>query len=198
MSTLYTDNIRANNASQITLPTGQKIVGTDSGSIVAPGHVIQVQKATVNSRTTFTSTAYITSGLAINFTPKFTNSMLHVVCTGTLADDGGQATTGAVFRRVISGTTSYSPLGNTAHGNINSPDGATMAAYQGNDGAGNNKQSPFTMEWFDDTHNTTGQITYTVMVANNGSGSNTTAFGGLGNQNEYNIVSTLSVWEIAQ
>ena len=41
MSTLYTDNIRANNASQITVPTGQKIVGTDAGSIVAPGHVIQ-------------------------------------------------------------------------------------------------------------------------------------------------------------
>jgi hypothetical protein len=47
MSTLYTDNIRANNASQITVPTGQKIVGTDSGSIVAPGQVIQCVNSTL-------------------------------------------------------------------------------------------------------------------------------------------------------
>lgn len=170
----------------------------DSGhDLIAPGHVIQVKKNTINTRTTFTSTAYVTSGLSINFTPKRSTSMLHVMCTSTLADYAGIATTGGVFRRVISGTTTYSPLGDTGHGNINSPNGATMAVYA-NDGAGNNKQTPFTMEWFDDTHNTTSQITYTVMVANNGNGSYTTAFGGLGNQNDYNIVSTISVWEIAQ
>ena len=178
------------NANQILVPSGQ--------TLYAPGHVIQVQKATVNSRTTFTSTAYTTTPLALNFTPKFANSMLHVMCTGTLAYVASLATTGAIFRRVIGGTTSYSPLGNTGHGNINSPDGATMAVYGGGTGAGNNSQTPFTMEWFDDTHNTTNQIAYTVMVANNGNGSHTTAFGGLGNQNEYNVVSTISVWEIAQ
>ena len=171
-----------------------------SGGIHSSGSVIQVKKATVNTRTAFTSTAYVSSGLALNFTPKFANSTLHVICTGTLADEAGAAVVGAVFRRVISGTTSYSPLGDTGHGNINSPDGATMGVYGGPDGGspGNNKQTPFTMEWFDDTHNTTSQIAYTVMVANNGNGSNTTAFGGLGNQNGYNIISTLSVWEIAQ
>ena len=174
----------------ISIPAGQ--------TLYAPGHIIQVQKATVNSRTTFTSTAYTTTPLALNFTPKFANSMLHVMCTSTLAYVAGLATTGAVFRRVIGGTTSYSPLGDTGHGNINSPDGATMAMYGGSTGSGNNSQAPFTMEWFDDTHNTTNQIAYTVMVANNGNGSQTTAFGGLGNQNEYNIVSTISVWEIAQ
>ena len=45
MSTLYTDNIRANNASQITLPTGQKIVGTDSASIYAPGMMVQIAQS---------------------------------------------------------------------------------------------------------------------------------------------------------
>lgn len=179
------------NANQILVPSGQ--------TLYAPGHIIQVQKATINSRTTFTSTAYTTTPLALNFTPKFANSMLHVMCTGTLAYVASLATTGAVFRRVIGGTTSYSPLGeNVGHGNINSPDGATMAMYGGGSGVNNNNQAPFTMEWFDDTHNTTNQIAYTVMVANNGNGSHTTAFGGLGDSNEYNIVSTLSVWEIAQ
>ena len=171
----------------------------DSGhDLFATGHVIQVKKNTINTRTAFTSTAYVTSGLSINFTPKRSTSMLHVMCTGTMGDYASLATVGTVFRRVIGATTSYSPLGSTGHGNINSPDGATMGLYQGPDGGTNNKQTPFTMEWFDDTHDTTSQITYTVMVANNGNGSYTTSFGGLGNQNDYNIVSTLSVWEIAQ
>ena len=40
MSTLYTDNIRANSASQITIPTGHKIVGTDTGSIAGVGMLL--------------------------------------------------------------------------------------------------------------------------------------------------------------
>ena len=66
MSTLYTDNIRANNASQITIPTGQKIVGTDSGSIVAPGNVIQTVSYNLGEGvgTTFTNSTSVnmTSG----------------------------------------------------------------------------------------------------------------------------------------
>ena len=34
MSTMYVDNIRTNNASQITIPSGQ--------TLYAPGHVVQV------------------------------------------------------------------------------------------------------------------------------------------------------------
>ena len=181
-----------------TLKVDSLVENTSGNGVHIPGHIIQVQKATINSRTTFTSTAYTTTPLALNFTPKFANSMLHVMCTGTLSYVASLATTGAIFRRVIGGTTSYSPLGDTGHGNINSPNGATMAMYGGGSGVGNNNQAPFTMEWFDDTHNTTNQIAYTVMVANNGNGSHIAAFGGLANQNEYNIVSTISVWEIAQ
>jgi len=189
MSTLFVNKLKAAVGSVINVPSGQ--------TLHSPGHVLQVKKTTINNRQTFTSSAYVNTNLTINFTPKFADSMLHVMCTGGLADYAGSATTGAIFKRVISGTTSYSPLGSTGHGSINSPDGATMAVYQGPDGGTNNKMTPFTMEWFDDTHNTTDQITYTVMVANN-SGSATTAFGGLGDQNGYNIVSTLSIWEIAQ
>lgn len=59
MSTLYTDNIRANNASQITVPTGQKIVGTDAGSIVAPGQVVQMKRAVTNNVTSVTSNTFV-------------------------------------------------------------------------------------------------------------------------------------------
>ena len=76
MSTLYTDNIRANNASQITLPTGQKIVAADMGSIVAPGHVLQVQHATMSSQITVSSTAAYTDILSCSITTKFANSKI--------------------------------------------------------------------------------------------------------------------------
>ena len=190
MSTLAVNTIQAQTGTTVSVPSSQVLH--------APGHVIQVQKATINTRTTFTSTTYVSSGLALNFTPKRSTSMLHIMCTGTLSDAASQATVGAVFKRVIGASTSYSPLGNTGHGNISSPDGATMGVYQGPDGGSNNKQTPFTMEWWDDTHNTTSQITYTVMVANNGNGSFTTAFGGFANTDGYNIMSTISIMEIAQ
>ena len=84
MSTLYTDNIRANNASQITIPTGQKIVGTDAGSIVAPGHVIQtVFGPEFGTEVTTTSGSFVvvSSSLAASITPKFSNSKIIVTCT---------------------------------------------------------------------------------------------------------------------
>jgi len=83
MSTLYTDNIRANNASQITVPTGQKIVGTDAGSIVAPGHVIQTvfgPEVGTEINTTSTSFVVVSSSLAASITPKFNNSKIIVRC----------------------------------------------------------------------------------------------------------------------
>ena len=76
MSTLYTDNIRANNASQITVPTGQKIVGADAGSIVAPGHVIQVVQGTVGELSNQNAGNIVL--INQSFTPKFTGSKFYV------------------------------------------------------------------------------------------------------------------------
>ena len=76
MSTLYTDNIRANNASQITLPTGQKIVAADMGSIVAPDLSVQTQHATMSSQIIVSSTAAYTDILSCSITTKFANSKI--------------------------------------------------------------------------------------------------------------------------
>ena len=78
MSTLYTDNIRANNASQITVPTGQKIVGTDSGSIVAPGHVLQVVQSRYTTATVVAVSDFTFTGLEATITPKSTSSKIMV------------------------------------------------------------------------------------------------------------------------
>ena len=56
MSTLYTDNIRANNASKITIPTGQ--------TLYAPGHVIQVINSNTNTEFQFSSAnTWVNTGL---------------------------------------------------------------------------------------------------------------------------------------
>lgn len=88
MSTLYTDNIRANNASQITIPTGQKIVGTDAGSIVAPGQVIQVVSAEKLDSTAYNSTlgTWTDVGLSCTITPKFNNSKILVQVNAALGN----------------------------------------------------------------------------------------------------------------
>ena len=87
MSTLYTDNIRANNASQITIPTGQKIVGTDSGSIVAPGQIVQIVNTVLNNNAAGNSQQLSASnssveitGLATTITPKLAGSPFLVQC----------------------------------------------------------------------------------------------------------------------
>ena len=106
MSTLYTDNIRANNASQITVPTGQKIVGADSGSIVAPGHVIQMQRNTAaGSGGTATSSSYADTGLSVNITPKFSTSKILVIVHQIVAIDPGNSHTRVDFKCLEAGGT---------------------------------------------------------------------------------------------
>lgn len=62
----------------ITVPTGQKIVGTDSGSIVAPGNVIQVVTNYGVGGQGSTSTTFVDINVFVNITPKRTNSLLIV------------------------------------------------------------------------------------------------------------------------
>ena len=76
MSTLYTDNIRANNASQITVPTGQKIVAVDSAAITSPGMVLQVIEEHLNTYVTISTAGAKVFGNSI--TTKAANSKILV------------------------------------------------------------------------------------------------------------------------
>jgi len=71
MSTMYVDTIRANSASQITIPSGQ--------TLYAPGHVVQVlSMRTDNSRST-TSTSLVDTDMTLTITPKSTSSKIMVI-----------------------------------------------------------------------------------------------------------------------
>ena len=87
MSTIFVDNIkgRGETGNKITVPTGQKIVGTDTGSIVAPGHVLQVKQAVIsNTQSSTTGNTWLAlSGFNVSITPTSSSSkfllQLHAV-----------------------------------------------------------------------------------------------------------------------
>ena len=102
MSTLYTDNIRANNASQITVPTGQKIVGTDAGSIVAPGHVVNVTRVQNTGIDTTLSTSTFTNFFTFDLTATAGNIVY--VSSSVPTRGGGTGYQLAVLRILAGGT----------------------------------------------------------------------------------------------
>ena len=101
-SIIKADNISTVSGSgNITIPTGVKVVGTDVGSLVAPGQVIQfVQAETSNfpTRPQVTSTSYVDSGYSLSITPKFSTSKIYCNFNASAHCGGGQYLYG-VFRR---------------------------------------------------------------------------------------------------
>ena len=93
-SIIKADNISTVSGSgSITIPTGVKVVGTDSGSIVAPGHVLQVSHTNLTGNSPIsTSTQHPTTvnvGSAVSFTPKLANSKLLVTVSGNMKMTSG-------------------------------------------------------------------------------------------------------------
>ena len=123
MSTLYTDNIRANNASQITLPTGQKIVGTDAGSIVAPGQIVQIVNNVLNNNgggnsqvlSASNSSVEIT-GLATTITPKLAGSHFLIQCNVMHGMSPGNGWMHCKFSRDVNSTYQAEILENSWYG----------------------------------------------------------------------------------
>ena len=74
MSTLFVNNLNTASGSTITVPTGKTIVGTDIGSIKAPGTPIQVVYASVQTHPQYSSTSYAATDVEVAITPKFATS----------------------------------------------------------------------------------------------------------------------------
>ena len=158
------------------------------------GGVIQVTQGNYNTRSLTSASAYVASGLSGTITPTRTDSKVLVTVTTTATYTSGSATGGYIIRRKVGGSyIENSPLGDTGHGGMNSPDGATMAIYS-NDGSTSNNQYPMTVQWWDSPA-TTSEITYELWMSSNSSGQ--AGIGGLGNQNDYNIYSQIVMMEVS-
>lgn len=91
MSTLFVNNLTTASGSTITVPTGKTIIGTDTGSIKAPGTPLQIVYAIIQTHPQYGSTSYVATDVQVAITPKFANSKFlieGVYSTGTNAGTG--------------------------------------------------------------------------------------------------------------
>ena len=65
------------NANKVLIPSGHTL-DASNGLTTPAGHVIQVQRSTLNAITSTTSTSYVASGLGVTITPKFSTSKLFI------------------------------------------------------------------------------------------------------------------------
>ena len=158
------------------------------------GGVIQVTQGNMNTRSMMSASAYVASGLSGTITPTRIDSKVLVTVTTTATYTAALATAGYIIRRKVGGSyIENSPLGNSGHGIMNTPSGATMAIYA-NDGSGSNNQYPMTLQWWDSPA-TTSEITYELWMS--GNGTDTIGIGGFGNQGGYEIYSQIVMMEVS-
>ena len=72
MSTLFVNNLNTASGTTITVPTGMKLIGTDSSTFKQPGMILQTAVAQSDSKITKYSTSWVDTGL---FTLQFANNL---------------------------------------------------------------------------------------------------------------------------
>ena len=175
-SIIKADNISTVSGSgNITIPTGVKVVGTDAGSIVAPGQVLQTIYSTFNTQTFQASTNTNSTGHSATITPKFANSKILVQHMGSVYNEGNNL---HQYRTVYRGSTNLAP----------SAEGLTLHS------AGASSMGRWSSIGFNilDNPATTSAITYTIYFRGNSSSVNTYYCYGT------NYPQTLILQEIAQ
>ena len=74
MSTLYVNNIDTESGTNITIPTGKKLVVTDEGGLAVPGTVVQIQNTQNATQYSANNIGTLTYLYQVSITPKFSNS----------------------------------------------------------------------------------------------------------------------------
>ena len=102
-STLKVNTLESASGTDITIPTGKKLVVTDEGAVRVPGAVLQVVQATNASNTVFNSTSFAASPLQADITPKFATSKILCMVVGGVDTNASGRGAGATIFRTISG-----------------------------------------------------------------------------------------------
>lgn len=111
MSTLFVNNLNTASGSTITVPTGKKLVVTDTGGLSVPGTVVQLVNGRASSnRDTTASTSFVQIGDTLTITPKFSTSKIFMLATISTEMSGTNSayldfgkTTGGVTTQNLSG-----------------------------------------------------------------------------------------------
>ena len=165
MSTLFVNNLNTASGTDITIPTGKKLIGTDAQSIVAPEMVVQtVSSGAFTSTVTISSTSFTATGHTVAITAKRANSRYNIrLSGGGWYDQNNSSHTQWVtfYKKVNSG--SYAVLDN-----INATYGLIRMSGDGN--TWNIKN--FSAEWLDPTTTSVGDVlTYQVYARINSNSS---------------------------
>ena len=107
MSSLQVDQISAKGGSgTITIPTGNKLVGTDVGSIVASKGIVQLQYVSgyPTAHLSTVTTAEATTPLMGAITPKFANSVVKLEFFSTMCQGSASILVTILYRRINGGT----------------------------------------------------------------------------------------------
>jgi len=84
MSKIEVNEIAGRSGTSISVASGHKITGA-AGSIIAPGHVIQVVSVNVNAQENVSSSSYVaSSGVTLQITPSSASSKILTICSPTL------------------------------------------------------------------------------------------------------------------
>ena len=74
MSTLFVNNLNTASGTDITIPTGKKLVVTDTGGVKVPGSVVQFAyrdpTAAYVTQASASSTSYTNTNISVTITPK--------------------------------------------------------------------------------------------------------------------------------
>ena len=158
----------------ITIPTGQKIIGTDNASIVAPGQVIQVVHSSINTVETTTSDSFVDTALHVDITPtSSSNKILIRAAVGIYNPTNGSAAAATIKRDST---------------NLFHSDWGFGYIYTASAGGHVNSIPMETL----DSPSTTSQVTYRVQL------SRTTVGAGTAYISVNGSVSTITAMEIAQ
>lgn len=99
MSTLYVNNIDTESGTDITIPTGKKLVVTDEGGLAVPGTVVQVVQSTNTQNIVIGSTGFIATHLQADITPKFATSKILIMVNGGVDTNvSGRAMRTTIYR----------------------------------------------------------------------------------------------------
>jgi hypothetical protein len=174
----------SSNSGVINLPTANKIVGADSGSIRTPGMVLQVVQGLLVGSVSTTSTSFVNTGLSVNITPLYSSSKILINCQITQTGNNTNAG-GGEFAYYRNSTNVFQPGF--------SPTGLNAYMYYALAAA--NSWVPTTNMQYLDAPGSTSTQTYTVYWRSY-SGSLMYA-GGIGGAAANNAIHTITVMEIA-
>jgi len=191
MSTLFVNNLNTASGDTITVPTGKKLVVTDTGGLAVPNQVLNIYRATVDANASGASqNTWYDSPVTITFTPLTASSIFLVWynCGVSMADGSGDGGTSLRLKRVHNGTTSYPAGISTDTGNSGN---RHSWFYSNQNPSSVNIYSMATVHGVDTDSHVVSSIVYTVQFAAYNTGNTTVG-------NSYGGRSIITVMEIAQ